>query len=162
MSKQIMTHLKLLEKAIKKNIGEEAWLLVHDQVKSIKENTRLDDVTKNVKIIISTLINNVDDKVFLKTMKDRGCDCALSRLSEIEKQKRDYKKNKSLDEYIDSLVEARTKGFYYYREDNKLYLVYRTKEYNLRCYCPLLRKLPDGDLIPSSHCECSRAFVQFT
>ncbi|MCQ1531635.1 hypothetical protein [Lutispora saccharofermentans] len=162
MSKLVLSHLESLESSIRKHAGADIWELVKDDLKSIKENSKLEYVAIKMQEAINTLIKAVDEKAFLNIMFERGCYCANSHMNDIEKKRTEYIKKGSIDEYIDSLVNTKTPGLYYFRDGKELYLAYKTRELKVGCYCPLLRKLSDGALLPQAYCECSRAFVQYT
>lgn len=163
MSKQVLSYLESLENSIRKYADEETWFLVREHLKGIKENTKLEDVAIKAQDAINALIRAVDEDIFLKIMSTRGSDCASSHKNSIERQKSELiKKGWSLDEYVNSLVNTPTPGIHYYREGKELYLVYKTQELKMRCYCHLLRKLPDEFFVPQEYCECSRAFIQYT
>lgn len=67
----------------------------------------------------------------------------------------------SLDEFLDAEVRNPAPGTRLARAGNTLYQSYPPRAYKIRCYCPLLRKLPDGETVSMTYCQCSRAFVQW-
>jgi len=54
------------------------------------------------------------------------------------------------------------KGFRFEREGNILIQYYTPHAYGsgMRCYCGLMRKLPEDVMVSRTYCQCSRGFVE--
>jgi hypothetical protein len=156
-----MTYLKYLVHAIKKHDDGELWHQVEEKIESVSEKTKSDTLARLTRDVIEMAIDATDEQTFLAMMHDRGCDCARNHGSEIENAKRQLRKSGSPDAYLEALVKPIKAGFAYHREADALYLVYKPRYRGVRCFCPLLRRLPDDILLSLAHCECSRSSVQY-
>jgi len=69
----------------------------------------------------------------------------------------------SEDVFLATVLEPRHgTGARYERRGDTLIQYYTPRQYSkgLRCYCSLMRSLPEGVTASSTYCECARAFVQ--
>jgi predicted transcriptional regulator YdeE len=69
----------------------------------------------------------------------------------------------SEEEFLKSVLEPRPNtGARYERDGDTLIQYYTPRKYSkgLRCYCSLVRSVPEGVNASPTYCECSRAFVQ--
>lgn len=68
------------------------------------------------------------------------------------------------DEFLDAELRNPPTGTRLEREGNVLYQIYtpRTWSHPTRCYCSLMRGLPDEQTSSGTYCQCSRGFVERT
>ena len=59
-------------------------------------------------------------------------------------------------------IQKPPKGMRFEREGNVLIQYYTPRTFGggMRCYCSLIRGLPENETAPITYCQCSRGFVQ--
>jgi hypothetical protein len=69
---------------------------------------------------------------------------------------------KNADEFLEAEQKKPMTGTRLVREGNVLYQFYTPRAFTrpMRCYCGLLRGLPDGATVSKTYCHCSKGFVK--
>lgn len=159
MSKHVVTQVNALRDVIRQYTDEHTCQLVMQGSEKIKESTSLERVSHWTCGALSRLENQVDEGTLHQLMIARGQACARGGQKKVEKTRKRLKLAPSLEAFVEAEVQASGKGSKLTRTGDALILTYTPRDFGIRCYCPLLRKLPAELNAPASYCECSRAFV---
>lgn len=64
--------------------------------------------------------------------------------------------------FLTAEMQKPPKGFRFERDGNVLIQYYTPHAYGtgMRCYCSLMRKLPEDVMVSRTYCQCSRGFVE--
>ncbi len=159
MSKHVLTQVNSLRDAIRQYTDEQTCQLVMQGSEKIKETTSLERVSLWTCGALTRLEGQVDAQTLHKLLTARGQACARGGQKKVEKTRKRLGQAASLETFVDAEVQASGKGAELTRQGDALILTYTPKDFGIRCYCPLLRKLPSGLNALASYCQCSRAFV---
>jgi predicted hydrocarbon binding protein len=104
----------------------------------------------------------VGEETRIQIMENCGRDCADVNKRLIDRAKLRRKRVKSADEFLEAEQKKPMTGTRLVREGNVLYQFYTPKAFTrtMRCYCGLLRGLPDRATISKTYCHCSKGFVK--
>jgi hypothetical protein len=161
MSKQVVSFLGTLADHLDCLAGESVCQLVMQGSEKITDATRLERVARWTQGAMARLDALVDEQTRERIMSGRGRHCAQQNVRSAEKVRARRRASGSLDEFLDAEVRMASPGTHLVREGNTLYQSYTPGAYRIRCYCPLLRKLPDGETVSMTYCQCSQAFVRW-
>ena len=91
-----------------------------------------------------------------------GYDCARVNKGTLERGKIKRKKFPSLDEFLAAEQKKPLSGTRLEKKGNVLfwYFTPHTFSRTMRCFCALMKGLPEEETISSTYCLCSRGFVQ--
>jgi len=163
MSKHVLFCLQRLDENIKCLITDETYRQVMAGSERITASWKLERVAMWTKGAIERLDILVDEQTRRQIMANCGSACALAGQKKAMKTGAKRAQYPTLDAFLEAeFVCAPQRGARFFRGGGKLYQVYTPRAYSLRCYCPLLRKLPDEETVSATYCQCSRAFVQKT
>lgn len=95
-------------------------------------------------------------------MERCGRNCADVNKKVIERAKARRQKFRNVDEFLGAEQKKPMTGTRLIREGNVLYQFYTPRAFTrpVRCYCGLLRGLPDEETISKTYCYCSQGFVK--
>jgi hypothetical protein len=162
MSKTIARQLLGLEKNIEQAAGAETAHRVMAGRQQITEATKSAKVAAWVKGAMERLDDLVDETARNQIMTNCGIQCALVNRNLTEKAKIRRKKFPTEEEFLQAEQHHPPLGTRVRREGDTLFQIYTPKEYTrpLRCFCNLLRALPEDQTVSPTYCQCSRGFVQ--
>lgn len=162
MSKHVVTTLSNMENFIRQGAGEQVCQQVMQGSEKIKPGTSLERVARWTQGALARLDNLVDPQTIHQIMEERGRACASSGSKSIAKARARRMQYPTLRAFLEAEMQLPARGSILSREDNTLIQTYTPQAFGLRCYCPLLPKLPAELTAPASYCECSRAFVEWS
>ncbi len=115
-----------------------------------------------VKGAMERLDTLVDEDTRNQIMMNCGHNCAVVNKSPIERAKARRRKYNTEDEFLEAEQRKPPAGMRLARQGDVLYQFYTPQSFTrpMRCYCSLLRGLPESETIPLTYCQCSRGFVQ--
>jgi hypothetical protein len=154
--------LEALSANIKELAGEEACLKVMQGQKVLTEKSKPVQVADWVKCAIQRLDETVDKPTVEQIMLRCGRNCALVNQRPIAAAKKRRTKFASLDEYLAAEQNNPPAGIRFERDGNVVFQYYtpRTFSHPMRCYCGLMRALPENETVSKTFCNCSRGFIQ--
>jgi len=128
----------------------------------ISLNTDKVKVAEWVKEAMNKLDKMTDKKVRIQIMENCGYNCSAVNKGVIEKAKARRKKYKSIEEFLKIEQLNSMTGTRLERKGNVLHQFYTPKSYTrpMRCYCSLLRGLPENQKVSLTYCHCSKGFVK--
>ena len=142
--------------------GEATSEKVMEGSEEITEKTDKMRTAEWVRGAIERLDTLVDKETRIQIMENCGRDCADVNKRVIDRAKLRCKEFKSTDEFLEAEQKKPMTGTRLVREGNVLYQFYTPKAFTrpMRCYCGLLRGLPDRATISKTYCHCSKGFVK--
>jgi hypothetical protein len=151
-----------LEKNIEYLAGVEFSRQVMEGSDKITEKTDKKVIALWIKGAMERLDSLVDEKTRSQIMENCGANCAAINNRVIERGKAKRKKFKTNDEFLAAEILKPNPGTRLVKEGNIIYQFYTPKAFSrpMRCYCGLLRGLPEGTNISSTYCNCSKGFVK--
>jgi hypothetical protein len=161
MSKHVVTTLSNMENFIRQGAGEQVCQQVMQGSEKILPGTSLERVACWTQAALARLDGLVDAQTIYQIMEERGRACASSGSKSIAKARARRMQYPTLRAFLEVEMQLPVRGSKLSREGNNLVQTYTPRAFGLRCYCPLLRKLPEGMTASPSYCECSRAFVEW-
>jgi hypothetical protein len=104
----------------------------------------------------------VDEGTRNQIMTNCGYNCALANSSPIKRAQARRQRFDTLDAFLEAEQQNPPAGTRLVRDGNVLYQFYTPRTFTrpTRCYCGLLRGLPEGQTVSPTYCQCSRGFVQ--
>jgi len=151
-----------LEKNVEFLAGETIGKKVMEGSEEITEKTDKRKIAEWVKDAMGKLDALVDEKTRVQIMENCGYNCAEVNRRVIERAKVRRKKFKSIDEFLEAEERKPMVGTRLAREGKILYQFYTPRAFTrpMRCYCALLRGLPDNEKVSATYCHCSKGFVK--
>jgi hypothetical protein len=152
--------------SMEKNVGVLAGKMISKKVmegsEEITEKTDKRKIAEWVKGAMERLDTLVSEETKIQIMENCGRNCADVNKKVIERAKARRQKFKSTDEFLDAERNKPQTGTRLVREGNMLYQFYTPRAFTepMRCYCGLLRGLPDNETVSSTYCHCSKGFVK--
>jgi hypothetical protein len=162
MSKIIARQLLGLEKSIEQAVGAETAHRVMEGSQQITETTKSAKIAAWVKGAMEQLDSLVDKTTRNQIMMNCGIQCALVNRNVIDKGRARRKKFPTEEAFLQAEQRHPPLGTRVRREKDALLQIYTPREYTrpLRCFCNLLRALPEDQTVSPTYCQCSRGFVQ--
>jgi len=162
LSKTKHRMLVSLEKNVEVVAGDAVSKKVMEGSDGITEKTDKTKIAKWVRGAMERLDAMVNEETKIQIMENCGHNCADVNKKVIERTKLRRKKFKSADEFLEAEQKKPIAGTRLVREGNMLYQFYTPKTFTrpMRCYCGLLRGLPDRATVSKTYCHCSKGFVK--
>ena len=148
------------------NVERLAGKQVRDEVMQdsdqLKESSKPDKVSMWVQGAMQRLDALVDEPTRRQIMSECGYNCARVNSRPTRAAVARRAKFATLDEFLSAEQAKPPFGMRLSREGECLCQVYTPRAFihPMRCYCSLLRGLPQGETTSLTYCQCSRAFVQ--
>ncbi|MCL5999201.1 MAG: hypothetical protein M1546_24525 [Chloroflexi bacterium] len=162
MSKWNVLRINVLGKSVQHFAGKEICAQVMEGSEQITDSTQPKRVAHWTKGAIERLEALADEETRCRIMQNCGHNCVLAG-SLITKARVRRRKYATEEEYIEAMQQAPAPGTRLIRQGNVVYQFYTPRQFGeppIRCYCGLVRRLPDHETMPRFYCECSRAFVE--
>jgi hypothetical protein len=154
--------LVVLEKNIEVLAGKQIAKKVMEGSENITEKTDKRKIAEWVKKAMEKLDASVNEDARIKIMENCGHNCANVNKKVIQRAKARRSKFRSLDEFLAAEQKKPMSGTRLVRERNTLTQYYTPQAFTrpMRCYCSLLRGLPNDETVSSTYCHCSKGFVE--
>ena len=151
-----------LAKNIELFAGEITSMKIMEGSEALTEKTDKKKLAEWVQSAMERMDSLVDEKTRVQIMENCGYNCAIVNKKVIEKGKAKRMKYKTIDEFLEAEERKPSSGTRVVREGKLLHYFYTPKEFSrpMRCYCGLLRALPEDKIVSSTYCNCSRGFVK--
>ncbi len=162
MSKGTLIYLDRFAENLRRELGEEIARQVLAGSEKFNENTSQVKVALWMNGALARLDALVDSSRLAAFFQDCGARCAeTNRKGALAARKR-RQAAPSIDAFIDAEVIAASSTPFsrMQREGDALAIFYTPYAHQMRCFCPLMRRLPAGQNASAAYCQCSRAFTQ--
>jgi len=142
--------------------GKTTAAKVMEGSEQITEKTDKRKTAKWVKNAMAKLDASVDEKTRGQIMQNCGYNCAKKNSKVIERAVARRKKYASVNDFLEAEQQKPMKGTRLAREGNILYQFYTPQAFTrpMRCYCSLLRGLPNDGTVSKTYCNCAKGFVE--
>jgi predicted hydrocarbon binding protein len=162
MTQNDLDMIRELEKTIERIAGNPVSKNVMQGREELSKSSSKVAIAVWLQGAIRRLDSTVDESTRLQIMENCGRNCASINKRVIESAKARRKKFKDLDAFLEAEQQKPMKGTRLHRDGTILYQYYTPHAFTppMRCYCSLLRGLPENTNISKTYCHCSKAFVQ--
>lgn len=154
--------IRELGRNVKHFAGEETRKKVMEGSEKITASTGKDKIARWIKDAMERLDTLVDEKTRIQVMENCGYSCADHNKKLIERTKARRKKYRSVEDFLEAERRKPMRGTKLVREGDVLYYFYTPRSFakSMRCYCGLLRGLPEKEMVSRTYCHCSKGFVK--
>jgi hypothetical protein len=154
--------IKEIGENVERFVGKIMRNRVMEGSEQISSSTSKSKIAKWVKEAMEKLDTQVDEKIRVQIMENCGYNCSVVNKRIIEKAKNRRKKYNNIDEFLEAEQRNPLTGTRLERNGNILYQFYTPQSYTrpMRCYCSLLRSLPNDEKVSLTYCYCSKGFVR--
>ena len=151
-----------LEKNVEFFAGEDVSQRVMESSEEISEKTDKIKVAMWVKGAMERLDSMEEEKKRVQIMENCGFSCFEVNRRVFEKALSRRKKFGNIDEFLEAEQRSPMVGTRLLRKGNNLHQFYTPKSFKkpMRCYCALLRGLPENQTVSETYCHCARGFVK--
>lgn len=142
--------------------GESVASKVMEGSDEITEKNSKEKIASWVREAMGRLDGLLDEKTKIRIMENCGVNCAEVNNRVIERAKARRKKYGSLDKFLEAEQKRPMKGTKLIRTGDTLIQTYTPQSFTrpMRCYCSLLRALPENETVSLIYCHCSKGFVK--
>jgi hypothetical protein len=162
MTENDVQMIRELGKTIERFAGKTVSKMIMEGSGQLTKSSTKENIAVWVRDAIGRLDSAVDESTRRQIMEQCGRNCASVNKRVIESAKKRRKKFKNLDAFLEAEQRKPMRGTRLCREGNILYQYYTPQAFTppMRCYCSLLRGLPQKMSVSLTYCHCSKAFVQ--
>ena len=151
-----------LEKNVELFAGDIVCKKIMEGSEAITEKTEKRKLSKWVKSAMERMDSLVDEKTRLQIMENCGYNCAIVNKKVIERGKARRMKYKTVETFLEAEEHKPMAGTRLIRKGKLLHYFYTPRMFSkpMRCYCGLLRALPEDETVSLTYCNCSKGFVE--
>ncbi len=151
-----------LEKNVEHYAGVEACQKVMVGSEEITEKTEKKKMALWTKDAIDRLDRSVDEEKRIQIMNNCGSNCAEVNKRVLQKAVERRRKFKTFEDFLKAEIEKPQKGTRYEQDGNRLLHIYTPQAFThpMRCYCSLIRALPNDVNMSKTYCHCSEGFIK--
>jgi hypothetical protein len=151
-----------LEKNIELFAGDVVAKKIMEGSEALTEKTDKKKIAEWVKSAMERMDSLVDEKTRVQIMENCGYNCAIVNKKVIDRAKARRMKCKTVNEFLEAEERKPSSGTRLVREEKLLHYFYTPKKFSrpMRCYCSLLRALPEEKTVSSTYCNCAKGFVK--
>ncbi len=142
--------------------GEPVRKQIMTGAESLTPKSKPEAIALWVRDAIERLDRLADENDRVTIMENCGTNCAHLNSTPIERGKARRAKHATEEDFLAAEIRKPQVGTRLERGGNILYQIYTPAAFShpMRCYCGLLRGLPEGVQISPTYCRCSGAFVR--
>jgi hypothetical protein len=154
--------IRAIGENVERLAGEDVRKRVMEGSEQITDSSSPAEVAMWVKGAMERLDNLVDEQTRSQAMLNCGYRCIAAHKSVTTKMRARRAQYQTLDEFLQAEERNPSRGARLTREGSIVYQFYtpRSMARPVRCYCPLLRGLPNDETVSLTYCQCSRGFVE--
>jgi hypothetical protein len=162
MSKNTVSQIVEIAESVECLAGREVREKVMRDGQRINASTKPEKVAEWVKGAMERLDALVDPDVRNAILMHCGANCAAVNKRPVEAARARRKKYKTAEAFLEAEQKHPPAGTRLVREGGALRQFYTPRSFTrpMRCYCSLLRGLPEGETVSPTFCQCSRGFVR--
>lgn len=158
----ILGLIREFEETLGRFVGEELKKKVLEGSERLSNSSSPVEVAEWVKGAMERMDELIDEDTRIKVMEQCGYNCAKMNKGPIEAVVKRRRKYKSFEEFLEAVQKKPPRGMRLKMEGDTLHFYYTPRSFrkSLRCYCSLLRGLPDDETVSLTYCYCSKGFVE--
>ncbi len=162
MARNTVFQIREIGRHIELAVGEGTRKTVMEGSEAITDSSKSELVAEWVAGAMDRLDMLVEPETRNRIMTECGHNCALANPGPIDRAKGRRKKYKTEEAFLQAEVQSPPPGTRLVADGSTLYQFYTPRSYTrpMRCYCSLLRGLPEGTTASLTYCQCSRGFVE--
>lgn len=162
MAKSMLGMIEQLGHEVETVAGEAVQREVMAGTEDLTPKSKPEMIALWVKGAIERLDSLAAEGAPTKIMENCGTNCALVNRTPIERGKARRAKHATEDDFLSAEIRKPQAGTRLERDGNLLFQIYTPTAFTrpMRCYCGLMRGLPDGVQVSPTYCRCSEAFVR--
>jgi len=151
-----------LEKNIEHFAGEAVAKKIMEGSGQITGRTDRRKTAQWVKDAMERMDSLTDEKTRVRIMEECGHSCAKVNMKLIDRARARRNRYDTVDEFLRAEERKPIAGTKLIREGDVLYQYYTPRAFTrpMRCYCGLLKGLPEDEQVSRTYCHCSRGFVK--
>jgi hypothetical protein len=157
-----MGMIKVLGENIERFAGSAVRAKVMQGSERITAKSGPAEIAAWVKDAMKRLDKLVDKKERIQIRENCGYVCAQENRSMIERARARRKMSQDIGRFFESEQRKTLSGTRLVREGNMLYWYFTPHSFSrpMRCYCSLLKGLPEAETVSTTYCLCSQGFVK--
>jgi hypothetical protein len=162
MAKSTLGMIREFGARVEELAGEEARAEVMMGSEGIRTKSTPLAVARWMKGAISRLDGTVAAEKAIQIMETCGANCAAVNHGVIDRFVARREKCNSEEEFLAAELKKPMAGTRLERHGNVLHQFYTPRSFGggMRCYCALLKALPDDETVSPTYCHCGKAFVR--
>lgn len=159
---QHVAQIQEIGQTVERLAGEEIAQQVMAGSEAIKASTKPPKVAAWVKGAMERLDTLTAEPVRAQIMIECGYNCAIANGGVIQRAQARRRKFATNEAFLEAEQQNPPAGTRLVLDGNTLYQYYMPRAFRhpMRCYCSLLRGLPDDQTTSLTYCYCSQGFVQ--
>ena len=162
MANKVAGQINEIGRNIEDTAGYDVRVKVMEGSEGIVNSSNPGKVAGWVKGAMDRLDALTDGATSQQIMLNCGYNCILVNKRPMENVQARRQKFPTEEAFLEAEVDKPPKGMKFEREGDRLFQFYTPRSYGsgMRCYCSLLRGLPQDQTASLTYCQCSRGFVQ--
>jgi hypothetical protein len=162
MAEPVLGMIEQFGREVEAVTGESARQQVMAGAESLTPKTKPEAIALWVRDAVDRLDSLAAEDERAKVMESCGVNCARVNGTVIERGKARRARHATEEAFLAAEVAKPQAGTRLERDGDILYQIYAPAAFShpMRCYCGLLRGLPEGVQMSPTYCHCSRAFVR--
>ena len=162
MAESVLGMIKQLGREVEAAAGESVRQQVMAGAESLTPKTKPEGIALWVRDAIDRLDTFAAEDARARAMENCGVNCAHVNGAVIQRGKARRAKHATEESFLAAEVRKPSTGTRLERDADILYQIYTPAAFShpMRCFCGLLRGLPEGAQVSPTYCLCSRAFVR--
>lgn len=154
--------VKELGMSVGRYAGDGVRRAVMEGSEELESSSKGEKFAEWVREAMTKLDDLVDQSTRDRIMQNCGRNCSLEYGEVIQCARERFRQRRNLDDYLNSEMRMHRQRIRLKREGDILYQVYepRSGAKGARCFCSLLRNLPQDQSISLTYCHCSKGFVR--
>jgi predicted hydrocarbon binding protein len=138
---------------------KERFLEGFDVISKTSDKRNIAEWMKNA---VDRLDKMVEEETRVKIMENCGYNCAAVNSKVLERAKKRRERYDGLKEFLEAEQKKPPTGTRIDWRGDVLHHYYTPRAFTrpMRCYCGLMRALPEDETVSPTYCHCSKGFVQ--
>lgn len=162
MSKALVGMIEELGGQVEALAGKEIRDQVMAGADAITAKTGGAEVARWVRGAMERLDALLPTETAVRIMESCGVNCARRNRLPIDRARARREKAADEEAFLAAELKKPAAGTRLEREGEALYQVYAPQAFSrpMRCFCALVKELPEGETLSPTYCHCSKAFVR--
>jgi hypothetical protein len=162
MASKAQEQIKKIGRQVEKHAGAQTRVKVMEGHETIGSSAKPEKLALWVKGAIDRLDQLTSKATREGIMLECGYDCCRVNPTPTRTARARRRKFASEEAFLEAEVRKPPAGFRFERKGRLLFQFYTPRSFGrgMRCYCSLMRGLPEGETASPTYCQCSRGFVE--
>jgi hypothetical protein len=158
----IVDQLQELAGNLEQLAGVQVRSQVMEGIENIKAGTDRTDVALWIKGAMERLDALIGEPAGRRVMERCGMSCARVNGRVVQQIASRRRQHQTVDSFLEAEQRKPMPGTRLVRKGNTLHQFFTPRSFRrpMRCYCALLRSLPEGETVSPTYCHCSTGFLK--